>query len=164
MTQKQRTQKAIERYIQKQMPSTKLRRKNGSPEKLVEKEVLTWCKQRGWSVSVIESKAAYSKAAGRFLPSVTQQGHSDISGSTPEGRAAFLELKAPGRISAARISQLVFLKEKIQKNCFAVVIDSADLLERIYQGYLQSQNPQQYLLDALPTPKEMRDQKTALFD
>lgn len=164
MTQKQRTQKAIERYIQKQTPSKKPRRKNNKPEKLVEKEVLAWCKQQGWSVDVVESKAVYSASAGRYLSGQTKSGYADVVGSTDQGLSVSIELKSPGRRATVRLAQYEFLKEKIHKNCFAVVVDSAKLLESYYLEFLQSKNRIQLLMTFLPLPKEMRDDKAALFD
>lgn len=164
MSQKLRTQKAIERYIQKQTPSKKPRRKNGSPEKLVEKEVLAWCKQQGWSCDVVESKAVYSVRAQSFLRGQARPGFADIVGSTDEGLSVHLELKAPGRVSTVRMSQFEYLSEKIEKNCFAAVVDSAKRLESIYLEFRQSNNRKHLLRSYLPTPKEMRDDKAALFD
>lgn len=164
MSQKLRTQKAIERYIQKQTPSTKPRRKNGSPEKEVERKVLEWCKQNSWSLDVVDAKATYSMSANRFLRGPTRSGFSDLVGSTDQGLSVYLELKSPGKISAVREKQFLFLREKIEKNCFAAVIDSVSLLEQIYREFRLSKNPRELLLSYLPIPKEMRDDKAALFD
>lgn len=164
MSQKLRTQKAIERYIQKQTPSTKPRRKNGSPEKEVERKVLEWCKQQGWSVDVVESKAVYSASAGRYLSGQTKSGFSDLVGSTAEGLSVYLELKSPGRKSCVRAKQYDFLLQKIQSNCFAGVFDSANLLESTYRAFLQAHDRKHYLKSQLPIPKEMRDDGIPLFD
>lgn len=164
MSQKERARKAIERYIQKQTPSSKPRRKNAKPEKLVEKEVLAWCKQKGWSVDVVESKAVYSASAGRYLSGQTRPGFADLVGSTAEGLSVYLELKSPGRKSCVRAKQYDFLLQKIQSNCFAGVFDSASSLESTYRAFLQAHDRKHYLKSQLPIPKEMRDDEIPLFD
>jgi hypothetical protein len=161
---KESTKKAIDNYyIRQSANKTKAKRKNGSPEKLVEKEVLAWCKQQGWSVDVVESKAVYSASAGRYLSGQTKSGYADVVGSTDQGLSVSIELKSPGRLATVRLAQYEFLKEKIHKNCFAVVVDSAKLLESTYLEFLQSKNRIQLLMSRLPLPKELKKDSEQLF-
>lgn len=96
---------------------------------------MKWLDQNGFSCHVVESKAVYSHSAGRYLGGQTSVGFSDIVGVTPNGIAAFIEVKAPGRLSTAKPHQIAFLLSKAKLGAFAVVVDSVDLLERVYQEF-----------------------------
>jgi hypothetical protein len=108
------------------------------PEKIVELEVLEACKQLGFSVSVIDSKATYSKNLGRYSQSRSApEGFPDLVGCTPNGVLAAIELKARGKLRTIRPKQVDFLQKKIEMNCFAVCVDSADLLFDLYLQWKQ---------------------------
>lgn len=113
----------------------KLKRKNGKPELQVQREVMKWLKANGFSCNVVESKAVYSKNAGRYLNSQTIPGFSDIAGACPNGLGCFIELKAPGRRSTLRSGQRAFLMDKINIGCFAVVVDSIEMLANIWNEF-----------------------------
>jgi len=110
---------------------------NKKPEKLVEFAVLAYCKDVGWSVDVVDSKASFSKAAGVYKKNVTAAGFPDIVGNLPSGIAVFIELKAKGKLKTLKSHQRMFLEEKLESNCFAAVVDSAELLHNLNIGYLK---------------------------
>ena len=107
------------------------------PEKIVEAEVMTWLNLNGFSCDVIESKAVYSKGAGRYLAGMTVAGMTDIVGVDPIGRACFIELKAKGKRNNISIAQYVFMMGKIEKYAFALVVDSASSLEHYYKKFCE---------------------------
>lgn len=107
-------------------------RKNERPEKITEKEVLMWCKSRGFDVSVVESKAVYSRGAGRYLRGQTEAGFADIAGCTNDGTAAFIELKARGKLKTIRPAQILFLERKARLGAFACCVDSVSLIDGIF--------------------------------
>ena len=69
------------------------------PEKITEVEVLAMCNRLGFDVSVIESKATYSKNLERYTKSKSAPvGISDIVGNDDRGMAVYVELKAKGKL------------------------------------------------------------------
>jgi hypothetical protein len=112
-------------------------RKNERPEKITEKEVLSWCKAKGFDVSVVESKAVYSRGAGRYLRGQTEAGFADIAGCTDDGTAAFIELKARGKLKTIRPAQILFLERKARLGAFACCVDSASLIDGIFVLWTQ---------------------------
>ena len=114
------------------------------PEKITEVEVLAMCSQLGFDVSVIDSKATYSTNLERYAKSKSApSGFPDITGNDDRGMAVFIELKAKGKLSTLRPAQKIFLLRKIQSGCFAVVVDSADLLFDLYSQWRK--DPQKFL-------------------
>lgn len=155
------TRDALHRYIKRTQPNTR-RKKNHAPEKVVEKQVLAWLSGQGFCVSVVESKAHYSKAAGAYLGQSAPSGFPDIVGNDRHGRAIYIELKAPGKLSTVRPAQVLFLLRKIETNCFACVIDSLERLQELYQfwdqtverdareNYLRSRLPKKAIIKQMP--------------
>ena len=145
------------------------RRKNKKPEKITESEVMKWLASHHMDCNVVESKAVYSQSAGRYLGGQTDAGFSDIVGNDPDGHALFIELKARGCVRRVSPAQRAFLERKIWKNAFAVVVDSAELLEEIYfrwKAYWRQGNfkdAKKYLLDCIPKPSGVSDDG-ALFE
>ncbi len=116
------------------------------PEKITEVEVLAMCSQLGFDVSVIDSKATYSTNLERYAKSKSAPGgFPDIVGNDDRGMAVFIELKAKGKLSTLRPAQKIFLLRKIQAGCFAVAVDSADLLFELYSQWRK--DPQKFLLE-----------------
>jgi hypothetical protein len=145
---------ALMKYSKKTSGVKKKKSKNSRPEKQVEKEVLALSKILGFDLSVIESKAVYSRAAGVYLSGQAEQGFSDLVGNDKNGHALFIELKAKGKLSTVSASQIYFLTRKIKTNAFAVVVDSSDLLARLYTQWVMikkecSLKAQEYLLNEL---------------
>jgi selenophosphate synthase len=103
------------------------------PEKITEADVLAMCSQLGLDVAVIDSKAIYSKNKEKYVKNYcVPEGSPDIWGSTPDGFAVYLELKAKGKLHTVTPAQRQFLLRKAQAGCFAAAVDSADLLFDLY--------------------------------
>lgn len=151
---KQRIKKAIESYYEKQSRVGKTpKRYNNKPEKMLEKEVSQWLKKNDFAFNVVESKAVYSKSAGRYLKGQTDEGFSDIVGMDKHGNFIAIELKAPGRRSTLRPAQRNFLVERINRGGFCVCIDSVKDLETTYLEWLRTKS-KETLLTSLPKIKE----------
>jgi hypothetical protein len=108
-----------------------------TPEKIVEQKVLSLCLELGLDVDVIDSKATYSQKAKKYLKSRSAPaGISDLIGNNENGLAVWIELKALGKLNTIRPNQRAFLIRKIEKGCFACVVDSPELLSNIYLKFL----------------------------
>lgn len=131
---KKRIQLAIEKFIKKNNPK-RLTRKNLSPERDLQKELIKHLNSIGWSVQSVESKSTFDPRSGRYVGVAAKHGTSDLVGNDSNGCAVFIELKAPGRIGTLREKQREFLIQKIKSNAFACVIDSLSLLIDIYSKW-----------------------------
>jgi len=141
------------RSIERQQPKEKKSRApSKKPEKEVEKQVLQWAKMQNIFLHVVESKAVFSQAAGSYLRGQVDAGFPDLVGNDSSGRVLYVELKAFGRRSNLSELQYEFLKRKINQGCFAVVVDSSEILNDFYYTWKTSKNPQSYLLSVLPIP------------
>lgn len=144
---------ALESYYERQQKELESeqrpRRKNQKPEFEVKKAVMAWLKERGFSCHVIEAKATYSQAAGRYVSGQTEPGVADIFGCTPEGVAVFIELKAPGKRYTLKAHQRDFLKTKIQAGAFAVCVDSVECLEQVWNAFEHRRKMEPKLATAL---------------
>lgn len=157
---KQSVIKAIESYEKRQAKKNPVKRRNNKPEKEVEKEVCVWLKANKFSYNVVEAKSTYSPKAGRYISQAITPGVCDIIGVDINGSAIFIELKAPGSLKRLRFSQFLYLKNKIEMNCFAVVIDSVERLERLYHQWLNAEvgaSRKELLLKHLPVVKQSND-------
>ena len=90
---------------------------------------MQWLKDNDFSCHVVESKAVYNRQAGTYVSGQAEKGMSDIVGSTPDGRACFIELKAKDRCSTLKDHQRDFLMTKIKRGAFACCVDSVERLE-----------------------------------
>ncbi len=124
------------RANQPKVAKPRVAKKNKKPEKEVEKTVMGWLRWHGFSCDVIESKAVFSAKLGRYMHSQAVPGMADIIGNNKDGIGIYIELKAPGKISNVSEAQDKFIREKIETNCFACVVDSSTLLEKIYQAWV----------------------------
>lgn len=116
--------------------SVKRQKKNAKPEFEFKKIAKAWLEKAGFSINVVESKAVWSEAAGRYLSGQTDAGFSDIVGVTPmRGVACFIELKAPGKRASLKDHQREFLIRKIDRMAFAVVTDSIEHLDSRYAAW-----------------------------
>ena len=158
--------KALEKYSRKAMgvkreKKDKPKKVSGrAPEKQVEQEILQWCKKRGFDVSVVESKAVYSRSAGRYLRGQTEAGFSDLVGVDANGRAVFIELKAVGKRKTLKPHQYDFLLRKIRLGAFACCTDSVHHINELYSIFNNLLNncdntelAKQHLADDLPKNK-----------
>lgn len=154
MDHKKRVSGAMNRYLEKESKKLEPRpkRNNQKPEKAVVESCMFWLKQKGFDVHVVESKAVFNPKAGRYLSSQLVPGFSDICGNDSNGRAVFIECKAPGRRSTLREVQFKFLSNKIHSSAFAVVVDSHELLETYYSKWisLSGSEAREYLASVLP--------------
>lgn len=127
-------------------------------EKAVEQEIMAWAFQNRWSLDVYDSKGSYSETRGQYARNTgIKTGHPDLAGSDNLGRAVYLELKKAGQASKCRLEQHQFLSRKIESNCFAMVVDSVQVLETTYHTWLKLRNEgkekeaRDYLRGLLPT-------------
>ena len=137
---KKRVQDALNRHHDKlhkqnERRSSGVSRKNGKPEQLVVKAILQWAQGRGLDLHVVESKAVYSKAAGRYLHSQISESLSDLIGNY-QGFAIYVEVKAKGRASTLKEHQRLFLSRKATQGCFATVADSVEVLALRFEAWL----------------------------
>lgn len=141
------------------------KRKNSKPEKLVERAVMSWLKERGFSCHVYEAKAKFLPGKGYTWRTPIPVGHTDIGGVNRVGIGIYVELKAPGRISALRDEQREFIINKIDNCCFSCVVDSVDSLECIYDSWADYwaegdvNGAKMFLMECLPKQKK-RAEKT----
>lgn len=164
MEYKDRIRKAVSDFYEKQSRvNSGPKRKNGKPEKILEHEVTRWLKSKDIAFSVVESKAVYSKSAGRYLNGQTQEGFSDIVGLDKHGNFIAIELKAPGRRSTLRPAQRVFLNDRISRGGFCACIDSLKLLDETYTEWLKTKS-KEFLLKSLPPEKSNLPDDKPLFD
>lgn len=125
---------------------------------------MEWGKNQGLFLHVVDS-SSYDPILRRKGMSRAASGFPDIVGNTLSGRILWIELKAKGRCSSLREAQRHFLEKKIQQNCFAVVVDSAERLAQYWKGYnsLKSdQEKQAYLFDCLPKQRVARDHNSEM--
>jgi hypothetical protein len=146
---------AMLRHHQKQLKRT-VRRKNNKPEKLVETACMKWFKAHGFSMDIIEGKGGRN-AYGAIT---VRPGYVDCSGNDKYGSSVYVEFKARGRRYNLSMLQRKFLEEKIRTNCFAVVVDSAEILEEYYDTWSDIICPIEkrvYLTSLLPKSKVVDD-------
>ena len=161
---KESTKAALDKFFAKaaKQATPKAPRKNQKPEfTLTLTPCLLWMRESGWSVDVVEAKGVYNAQAGRYLDGQTEAGMSDIVGCTPQGIGAFVEAKAPGKLSTLRPAQREFLIDKIRCGAFAVVVDSVDRLNRLYRKWWSMSGRTesiQFLMSELPAlPKRYQE-------
>ena len=153
---KKRIENAVGNYIKKHCADTsKLKRTHGRPEKEVEKSVMQWLSSQNIFAQVIESKAVFSQAAGRYLSGQASAGFPDLVGINCHGAFLAIELKAQGRRSTVKQHQLDFLLKIISMNGFACVTDSVLHLSSLYFSWVNAplENRQTILLNDLPRKK-----------
>jgi hypothetical protein len=152
---RKRIEDAITKHHAKTAKRKGVKKKNGKPEQLVVKAVMEWGKRVGCDLHIVESKAVYSKAAGRYLHTQTSESLPDIIGNWKD-LSLWIEVKAKGRRSTLKPHQKDFLERKIQQGCFAVCVDDVQDLDLIFQKF-QVATPgmirEGILLDHLPKKK-----------
>jgi hypothetical protein len=133
-------------------------RRNKKPEKLVESAVLAWAKPRPVFLHVVDS-STYDHNTGEKHAQKVEVNFLDMTGNDGMGNSMWVELKAKGKRSRLSDGQRLFIKRKIEQNCFAVVVDSADLLHEYYTTFLMYDDLElrkQYLRSILPKEKAQR--------
>lgn len=126
---------AVLGWSQKQIlkDNPKPKKRNKSPEQYVEKQCMTWFKFKGFSMNVVEAKGVWNNQARRYLKGNTVSGFSDSAGCTPNGYGCFVEFKAKDRVATLKHHQRSFLIEKIERGCFACVVDDVERLQKHFQ-------------------------------
>lgn len=167
------TKKSVLNYSQRQLSrivTKSNRRKNNSPEKDLEKdEIVPWLIRHKICHNVIDSKAVYSQARGHYKRNVIDPGYPDIQGNNDVGDVVYIELKAPKKRSNLSIEQHDFLTKKIHQNCFAVSVDSVEILESMYYTWIELRlenkydAARDYLLQCLPRKRKARKDDEPLF-
>lgn len=165
---KKRVEQAVARYLKKNDPNLQIpKRTNEHPERDLQREIIKWLnsEEMGWSVDNIESRAQFSPSQGRYIIAHQTPGLPDLMGNDQDGRAVFIELKAPGRRNTLRANQRQFLIRKIKTNCFAICADSQDYIFRMYKLWLRTSEGANLLLRELP-PERLSEQENSdnLFD
>lgn len=153
---------ALDRYYKKQAKSAERamknpRKKNARPEwELTKKPCKKWFEQKGWRMHIVESKAVFSQDSQRYVTGQLEAGFSDSVGAAPNGLAAFVEFKAPGKRSTLAEHQRDFLIDKIEIGCFGVCVDSVECLEAAWILFCQRRKAGgvkagiQFLMEHLP--------------
>lgn len=161
-----RIKKSVEKYITKNDPN-RVKRKNSSPERDLQKRVIKHLNSIGWSVDCVDSKATFSQSQGRYISQSHAPGLADIIGNDSDGHSVYIEMKAPGRRNTLREAQREFLLKKIASNSFALVADSLEFILINHQVWRQACLPDQrkdFLTNLLPLEKPDKDDKNFLFD
>lgn len=153
---KKRVQAAIDKFSEKQLPKKPRKKRNENVEGPVVLAIKNHLNGLGWDMKVIEAKAVFNEKAGRYISSQADPGTSDLCGNDPNGHAAFIEVKALGKLKTLRLEQRDFLISKIDRNCFACVADSVERVMHIYAEWCITEFKKAYLLKQLPemTPKQ----------
>lgn len=143
MSHRDSTKKALNRYFEKlakeQKPKAP-RRKNKAPEKVVVGQLCAWMSEQGWSYDIAEA-STYDRITRRHSEGRLPAGFSDVVAAAPlvgVAVAAYIEAKAPSRRSTLKPHQRDFLIRKIEAGSFAVVVDSAQLLEKFWLEYKEA--------------------------
>lgn len=113
--------------------------RNSGPEKeITEPDVLAWCKQNRFDMTVVDTSAVWNPMAGRYLRKQASESLPDLIGNYG-ALSVWIELKAPksrSDINAAKNRhQRAFLIRKIDQGCFAVVTDGSEHLSMIWKKY-----------------------------
>lgn len=152
---------ALHRYSSREAKklAPKKQKKNAHPEKDVEKSCLEWMRAKNWNVQIYESKATFDPRRGVWRNQSMAAGNADCQGNLPDGVTIAVEFKAPGKLKnfnrEGNERQVEFIYNKIQTNCFACVVDSAERLQLIYEVWdsrrkHSTELAKEYLLSMLP--------------
>lgn len=153
--------RSIEKQNQNYSGKTTEKQRQGTlkykkPEKQVEADCLEWASKNDAFLHIVEAKAVFSQAAGRYVSGQVESGFPDLVGNNNHGQVLWIELKAKDRRSTLSPKQYEFLKAKIEQGCFAVVVDSSARLHEFYYSWKSSKNPSQYLISLLPYPTALK--------
>lgn len=162
---KKRVEAAMMKHHQSLLPKAP-RAKSTDPEKKFAHELLKHLRTIGFNIDVVDS-STFNKQAGYHTQNVTTAGFSDLVGCDNEGRAIYIEVKAPGKRNTLRPAQRVFLTAKINSNAFAIVCDSLASFDQQWSQYLMIVDRKKYLLDQLPklsAEEKRRDDSNLSFD
>ena len=157
---KARVEAAVTKYMTKQNRiAAGPTRTNASPENDVQKELVDHVRKMGWQIHIVEAKATWSEAQGRYIGQSVKQGFPDSIGCMPGGRFFAIEFKAPGKRGTLSGNQRVFLEDKIHQGGFAICCDGLKFFQHVYNTWKchmsrgHNDVAMQFLLDALPPRK-----------
>jgi len=137
MDYKKRIEKSILRFSKAQLPKQPRKKKNENQEGPVVLEIKKGLTALGFDLNIVEAKAVYNHAAGRYISGQVDPGYPDLSGNGPNGESVFIEVKASGKRSTLRLEQYAFLKNKIDKNCFAICADSFEYALNAFNTWIK---------------------------
>lgn len=167
MDRRDSTKQAIRAFVKREcapQSTIKPKRQNKKPERDTEKAVLHWAKSNQIYLHVVES-SSYDPRLGQKGIGKASAGMSDLIGNTPTGLSCYIELKAKGRRRNLSELQRLFLEQKIDQSCFAVVVDSVEAVQEYWHIFCSLKNPterKEYLKKMLPSIK--RKEKPARDD
>jgi len=155
MDRKKQVNAAMVRYYQRldRENNPKPARKNKSPERDTEAQVLSWCRQNDFHMHVVDSSRYDGFRKSLSKAQKAEVGFPDLCGNTGEGLSVWIELKAKDRRSTVSPAQRRFLEKKIEQQAFAVVVDKADRLDQYWRKYCSLKTPlekKNYLIDCMP--------------
>ncbi len=117
---KKRVEAVMLKHHKKLLPNPNRKLHNSDPERQFVILLLNHLKNLfGFIFDVIES-STFNRQLGQHTEKVTRAGFSDLVGNDHEGRAMYIECKAPGKRNTLRPDQRIFLTEKINHGCFAI--------------------------------------------
>lgn len=147
-----RISKSIDAYSRKQIVKSKPKR--NSPEKTVEIECMKWFKANDFDMTVVDS--GFQTLNQR---KVGESGFTDSCGN--HGLlSAWVEFKAPGKLSTLSEMQFNFITRKIDAGCFAVAVDSVRELARLWHDFSIEEDwgkRRDLLLESLPNRSKFFD-------
>lgn len=118
---------------------------------------MIWMNSLNWSVQIISSKAQYNPKAQRWISQAAAAGTCDCIGTMPDGTFVAVEFKSKGQIYSfnrpSNARQREYIRNKISSNAFACVVDSAKLLQSIYEAWISIEDVDQkkaFLFAKLP--------------
>jgi len=161
---------ALEAYSQRMIADTKKKKskKNKKPEFEVVKACMLELDSLGFSMDKVEAKAVFSHKAGMYLSGPVVAGFPDACGCTPTGIGCFIEFKSWARKTMVSDGQRKFLRTKILKGCFALVVYDLDQMKKDYYKWnelyvIDKEKAVAYLLNLLPPEKVSRGVEFDLF-
>ena len=131
-------------------------RRNKTPEKDLQSEILKDCKKHGFELYITDNSAKWDNDAGRYVISTDfESGMSDLTGDR-EGKPCYIELKAPGQRATLRDHQRAFLTRKIDRGCFAIAADSWGMILRVFAGWQMENFSKHFLKNHLPSKRKQK--------
>lgn len=138
------------------------RRRNKTPEADLQAKIIKNGKKDDFKLYITDSSARWSGEAEAYVSEKYESGMSDLTGDR-DGLACYVEVKAPGKRYTLKMHQREFLLKKIDRGCFAVCVDSYELLVETWVKWRQKGNYKEVLKRALPKPPISRDDNKPLF-
>jgi hypothetical protein len=164
---RQRIIKAVENFSKKQISQDDLTpRKYSHPELKTQAEIIKWCRAQGISIDIVDAASAWERGSESYSRTHVRSGFSDAVGVMANGRAIYIEFKAPGKRCTLKEHQREFLIEKINNNAFACCTDSIDHIKNLLFKWKENirlrynENARKILIDDLHQKKE----KELIFD